>query len=78
MTKPIEPQPVVQLVESFVDTTLDDAAKYDNSEPLDASNVYSLHVLAGEIYALGFEDGQMAEGVRAQRQRSRDARKDRP
>lgn len=75
MTIPIEPQPVVQLVESFVDKTLDSAAKYDNSEPLDASNVYELHTLAAEVYALGFEEGARAFSVRAQHQRSRDARK---
>lgn len=71
----IEPGPVVQLVESFVDRSLDDAAKYENREPLDAADVYELHGVASEIYALGYEQGRMTEAIRTQRQHSRDARR---
>ena len=73
MTRPIEPQPVIQLVEAFVDKTLNDAAKYENSKPLDESSVYYLHEAAAQIYALGYNDGCMAQAVREQRQRNRDA-----
>ena len=71
MSRPIEPQSVIQLIESFVDRTLNDAAKYESSKPLDESNVYSLHDVAAEIYALGYHDGCMAQAVRDQRQRNR-------
>lgn len=75
MTRPVEPQEVVNLVEQFVDKTLRDAAEYINNEPLDESNVYSLHLLASEIYALGFNDGAMADAIRSQRQISRSREK---
>lgn len=73
MSPKIEPQPVAELVETFVDRTLDSAAKYDNSKPLDASNVYDLHTLAAQIYALGYEDGARTAAFSIRQQHNRDA-----
>lgn len=50
----VEPFAVAQMVETYVDSELRDAAKYTNREPLDDSGVYGLHDLAARIYALGF------------------------
>ncbi|WP_255139144.1 hypothetical protein [Rhodococcus sp. 15-2388-1-1a] len=71
----IEPQDVIQMVESYVSKQLHDAEKYTNSEPLDQSGVWSLHALAATIYARGFEDGERAESERnnGQRRREREA-----
>lgn len=52
---------MVDAVEAYVREELRDAAKYDNSTPLDESGVWSLHALAAHIYALGFEAGERAE-----------------
>ena len=67
----IEPREAAELVERYVDRELADAEKCDNREPLDESGVYSLHVLAGEIYMRGFRDGEDTERVRARGERLR-------
>jgi hypothetical protein len=63
----IEPPDVVQAVERYVDSELRDAAQYENSAPLDEDGVWSLHTLAAEVYALGYQDGERAESERSRR-----------
>ena len=76
MTTPqIEPREVVELVDSYVDEELHDRQKYTNREPLDESGVYSLHLLAADIYALGYSAGEQAEGARARNRQRRADRK---
>ncbi len=58
MTTVIEPIEVVNLVEEYVHKELHDADRYVNSEPLDESGIWSLHQLAGRIYAAGFDAGR--------------------
>lgn len=75
--RPIEPMPVVELVDNYVRRALHDADRYDNSELLDESGVFSLHRVAAEIYALGFRDGEDAESRRNDHERMRaDLRKE--
>lgn len=70
----ILPPGLVVEVEMFVDEQLNDAAKYDNREPLDESGVFSLHMLAARLYAAGWADGERAQSekdrCRASRARS--------
>lgn len=63
------------MVEDYVDRAHDQAAKYDNSTPLDESGVWGLHELAATIFETGFEEGSRVRGIReqGQRQRRRDA-----
>lgn len=72
----VEPQDVARLVEGYAATQLDEARKYQNREPLDDSGVGSLHRLAADIYALGYEEGLRTAYTRHQgsRDRERDAR----
>lgn len=72
MTYPIEPRPVVDVVERFVDKAHADAAKFDNVELLNESQVFSLHLAAAEIYALGFADGVASAEARRQARRNRE------
>lgn len=76
MASRIEPASVVQMVEEYAYKELSDAEKYDNREPLDESGIYSLHMLAAQVYAAGFEDGERAATQRESnsRQRLRDQR----
>jgi len=60
----IETPEVVQLVDGYVRKALNDAQRYDNSEPLDDSGVWSLHQLASQIYMIGFRDGENVEMLR--------------
>lgn len=69
--RPIEPLPVAQDVESYVDGEHRDAAKYSNRDLLDDSGVYSLHELAARIYQRGFNDGRTVEGWKRHEQRNR-------
>ncbi|MUL47583.1 hypothetical protein FZI85_25040 [Mycobacterium sp. CBMA293] len=71
------PDDVVQVVEQYVEGELSDAVKFDNRAPLDESGIWSLHRLAANIYAKGFEAGTRVEGER-QRQVQRRARDQRP
>ena len=67
----IEPNNVVNMVELYVDGELADAKKFENREPLDESGIYSLHILAADIYEAGFRDGRASEGERARREANR-------
>jgi hypothetical protein len=71
----IEPREVAEAVERYVERELADAAKYDNRTPLDDCGVWSLHRLAANVFALGFEAGEQVAEVRArgQQDRERDA-----
>lgn len=71
-TPQIETEPVANLVERYVETELSNAAKFDNCTPLDEAGIYGLHLLAAEIYALGFDAG---ERVADARRRGRESRK---
>lgn len=68
------PQGVVQTVEEYVYSELSNAEKYENRTPLDESGIWSLHRLAAQIYAMGFDAGERIEHERgrAERQRMRD------
>ena len=57
MTEIPIPADVVQAVEDYIHKELSDAQKYDNSSPLDESGIWSLHRLAANIYAKGFDAG---------------------
>lgn len=67
----VEPKRIVELVEGFVNDEHDDDRKYTNRTPLDESGVWTLHQLAAEIYALGFQDGVRAEEARQRGKRER-------
>lgn len=74
-TQPIEPIAIAQQVDAYVAGAVEDAHRYENSELLDESGVYGLHVLAARIYAQGFADGEATQTWKhtAQRSRERDA-----
>lgn len=65
-------------VEDFIDTEHDDARRYSNRSPLDHSGAYSLHRLAGRIYADGWGTGHITGHDQAHRalRRERDAHRD--
>jgi hypothetical protein len=67
----IEPPDVVGAVETYVYAELADAEKYDNRTPLDEPGIYSLHLLAAHVYAMGYEAGERAAFLRADRERQR-------
>lgn len=71
MAPRIEPQAVVELVERYIDDELRQAAKYDNREPFDDSGCWSLHELAAQIYATGYDHGERAEAERQRGERNR-------
>lgn len=71
MTYPIEPAAVVQAVDRYVRNELHDARHYDNRSPLDESGVYSLHLLAAEIYALAWDEATRAAEFRVNAMRTR-------
>ena len=64
MTYPIEPAAVVQAVDRYVRDELAQAKNYDNRSPLDESGVYSLHMLAAEVYAMAWDEATRAAEVR--------------
>ena len=68
------PIAVVEAVDRYIGDEFRDAAKFSNREVLDDSGAYSLHGVAAEVYARGYQDGRMAERQRAngERQRERD------
>lgn len=72
----VVPDAVVQAVEHYVYSELADREKYDNRAPLDESGIWSLHALAADIYAQGFEAGERVEDTRNRAERQRE--KDRP
>ncbi|MBE5453441.1 hypothetical protein E3G52_000305 [Mycobacteroides abscessus] len=72
MAPRIEPQPVIDLVEHYISDECRQSEQYDNREPLDESGCWSLHELAAQIYAKGYDDGERAEGERQRRQSFRE------
>ena len=68
------PIAVVETVDRYIADEYRDAAKWSNRDVLDDSGAYSLHGVAAEVYARGYQDGRMAERARAngERQRERD------
>lgn len=72
MSARIVPTAVIDVVESYVHSELDDAQRYENRQPLDESGVWSLHRLAAEIYELGWGDGERAESRRNDGARQRE------
>jgi hypothetical protein len=67
----VEPKAIVDLVETFVNDEHYDDRKYENRTPLDESGVWSLHQLAADIYAAGFEEGVRTEEARQRGKRER-------
>lgn len=61
---PIEPAEIVQKVERYVTDQYADANKSVNRALLDEGGIYSLHLLAAEIYQAGFNAGVSAERTR--------------
>lgn len=72
----VEPQAIADLVEDFVNDEHEDDRKYTNRAPLDSSGVWTLHQLAAEIYAIGFNDGLLTSEVRARGAQVRRGRRD--
>ncbi len=62
---PPVPTSVIESVREFVRKARVDAETYENVERLNDSQVYSLHRLAGEIYAVGWDDGHRAGSIEA-------------
>jgi len=69
----VEPEEIVNLVETFVNDEHEDDLKYENRTPLDESGVWSLHQLAAEIYAAGFHAGTRTAEARDRGMRHRKA-----
>jgi len=67
----VEPHAIANLVETFINDEHNDDRKYTNRTPLDSSGVWSLHQLAAEIYAVGFEEGVRTEEARQRGTRER-------
>jgi hypothetical protein len=67
----IETEDVAYIVEGYVDTELSNAAKFDNCTPLDESGIYNLHLLAAQVYALGFDAGERVADARRRGRESR-------
>ena len=72
MTARILPTQQIEEVDRVIDGLIRDAARYDNTELLDESQCWTLHQLAAQLYAAGFEDGQRAEAARGRGQKARD------
>ena len=66
---------VVNQVDEYIRTETDQVQKYDNRAPFDESGIFSLHLLAAQIFAKGYELGQLSAEARhhGQYQRRRDA-----
>ncbi len=62
---PPVPASIIESVRVFVRKARLDAENYENVELLNDSQVYSLHRLAGEIYATGWDDGHRAGSIEA-------------
>lgn len=60
----VEPQPVADLVDQWVDRERNAAAQYDNKDLLDEDGIWSLHRLAAEIYTRGHDDGEIVADAR--------------
>jgi len=67
----VEPKAIAELVEEFVNDEHRDAGKWENRTPLDESGVFSLHRMAADIYAAGFEEGVRVEEARQRGKRER-------
>lgn len=65
------PIDVVDSVERYVDSELDQAKKYDNRTPLDESGVYTLHQLVARVYQAGWDAGAMGQMHKESRLRQR-------
>lgn len=68
----VEPSDVVEAVEQWITHALNASAKYSNHELLGADDAFTLHRLAAEVYAIGWEHGERAEARRQSAQRYRD------
>ena len=68
----VEPKAVADLVEAFINDEHEDARKYSNRTLLDSSSAWTLHQLAADIYAAGFEEGLRTSEAREQGRRQRE------
>ena len=66
------PYDVVQAVESYIRTELRETEEFSNREPFDYSGTWSLHRLAADIYAKGFDAGCQIEAERQRQQQLRE------
>jgi hypothetical protein len=73
----VEPKAIADLVEEFVNDEHRDAGKWENRTPLDESGVFSLHRMAADIYAAGFEEGLRTSEARERGTRQREFDADR-
>lgn len=67
----VEPKAIADLIESFINDEHEDARKYSNRTLLDSSSAWTLHQLAADIYAAGFEEGLRTSEVRERGARER-------
>ncbi|MGF3056170.1 hypothetical protein [Microbacterium sp. YY-01] len=67
----IEPFEVVQDVERWCESELENIRKYTNREPMDETTIYGIHELAAKAYARGYADGRTAEAARSDGARRR-------
>jgi len=67
----VEPKAVADLVEAFINDEHEDARKYSNRTLLDSSSAWTLHQLAADIYAAGFEEGLRTSEARERGTRER-------
>ena len=73
----VEPKAVADLVEAFINDEHEDARKYSNRTLLDSLSAWTLHQLAADIYAAGFEEGLRTAEAREQGRRQREFDADR-
>ena len=67
----VEPKAIAELVETFINDEHEDARKYSNRTLLDSSSAWTLHQLAADIYAAGFEEGMRTSEARERGARER-------
>lgn len=59
-----EPIEVVEAVDRFVAHAHREVKTSSNITLLDESQIYSLHLTAAEVYAIGYRDGRASESLR--------------
>ena len=71
MSETPAPLEVPRMVDRRVGDLARDHAKYDNRAPYDESDMWALHDLARDLYALGWRAGRDYEIARQQGERDR-------
>ena len=71
MSETPAPLEVPRMVDRQIAALTSDHAKYDNRAPYDESDMWALHDLARDLYALGWRAGRDYEIARQQGERDR-------